>query len=882
MANRPSDSGQRVGAARSWLIGRDPNCDLILENPEVSSRHCRLSCERDVFSLEDLGSTNGTFVNGTRINSKVVVKSSDRITLGTHTPFPWPESASDPISSLSPRRIRIGRASDNDVTLDYPMVSGYHAELLVANGKAEIRDLGSSNGTAIGHPGKKIKSAALTTQDTVYFGSLRVPASELFKVALQGKRESEAVFTVTEKSLILGRAPMCDQVLDYPMISGQHARLSRSPMGLSIEDLRSSNGTYVNGRRIDRTTPVRPGDVIGLGSYTFTLLADGAIKKHDIRGHITLEARDVAVEVPQRRLLDPVSLTIYPTEVVALMGPSGAGKTTLLNALNGYSRPTGGQILFNGQDLYKHYVHFRTCMGYVPQDDVMHRDLTVGQALFYTGRLRLPSDYSRSDIQGRIAKVIEQLGLQGTENVLIGSAERKGISGGQRKRVNLAMELLTDPLILFLDEPTSGLSSEDALAVMQLLRKLANEGKTILISIHQPSLEVFRLVDNLVVVGRDAGAATDPGQLVYYGPAYPEAVNFFNPTGISNLTPGAEPSPDEVLRGLKKAPVVHWVAQYSASTFRREYVADRASTPVAGSATPEALESENSAPVSQWITLFNRGVARKLKDRINTIFLLAQAPLIGLLLVGVFGDQLRAGTSKADDFNDWSQIARGASSCIFQLVVVSLWFGCSNAVREIVGEWAIYHRERMVNLKLLPYVAFKFALIGGLCLIQCAMILGIVRFGCNLKGPFWPMYGIMVLMSLTGVGVGLVLSAASRTQEIAITLLPIALIAMVVLGGGMQPVHKLHRTMQLATYAVPSRWAFESLLLLEANAEGSKPWTPPPNHPAGKQDIAEYHFPKEDGPVHRGQVWHGVLALGIILSILVAAVFAILRMRDVH
>src|SRR5207237_588606 len=132
----------------------------------------------------------------------------------------------------------------------------------------------------------------------------------------------------------------------------------------------------------------------------------------------------------------------------------------------------------------------------------------------YTARLRLPTDYSEADIRVRIGQVIEQLGLQGTENVLIGSAERKGISGGQRKRVNLAMELLTDPLILFLDEPTSGLSSEDALMVMQLLRKLADDGKTILISIHQPSLEVFRLMDNLVVVGRDAGASKEPGELV--------------------------------------------------------------------------------------------------------------------------------------------------------------------------------------------------------------------------------------------------------------------------------------------------------------------------------------------------------------------------------
>ncbi len=142
----------------------------------------------------------------------------------------------------------------------------------------------------------------------------------------------------------------------------------------------------------------------------------------------------------------------------------------------------------------------------MPQNDIMHGDLTVGQALTYTARLRLPKDFSRADIRDRVRTVLGELGLEAVENVLIGSAEKKGISGGQRKRVNLAMELLTDPSVLFLDEPTSGLSSEDTLMVMRLLRKLADAGKTILLTIHQPSLEAFRLMDDVVIVSNGAGA----------------------------------------------------------------------------------------------------------------------------------------------------------------------------------------------------------------------------------------------------------------------------------------------------------------------------------------------------------------------------------------
>jgi hypothetical protein len=350
-----------------------------------------------------------------------------------------------------------------------------------------------------------------------------------------------------------------------------------------------------------------------------------------------------------------------------------------------------------------------------------------------------------------------------------------------------------------------------------------------------------------------------------------------------------------VLRGLKKQPVKHWTEKYVASEFHREYVVERASNLPPGDATRTGFSKGNTAPLSQWTALFKRGMARKVKDRVNTVLLLAQAPVIGLLLVGVFGKQLQ-NPGNTDDFQPWSQMARGVSSCVFQLVVAALWFGCSNAVREIVGEWAVYHRERMVSLRLLPYVAFKFAVLGGLCLLQCAVLLGIVKWGCHLKGPFFAMYGVMVLMSLTGVALGLVLSAAARTQEIAMALLPVVQLTMVVLGGGMQPVHKLHESMQYAAYTIPSRWAFESMILLEAGSPEQKVWIPPRRPavlppgstlpsaglPTTDQDVAEYHFPAGEEGKHRGKVWHGVLALSILFTILVALIFGILRFRDVH
>ena len=202
---------------------------------------------------------------------------------------------------------------------------------------------------------------------------------------------------------------------------------------------------------------------IGLGSYTFKLtdVARGTLEQRTSRQPDPASTRQLPGRRPQTfaqsRLSDDLPIRVRWPD-----GAKRAGKTTLMNALNGYTRPAQGEVLFNGQSLYANYAQFSTHIGYVPQDDIIHRDLTVGQGHVLHRSSRLPSDFSKADIQKRIRKVLKQLGLENAENVLIGSPEKKGISGGHGC-VNLAMELLTDPLVLFLDKPTSGLSSEDAL-----------------------------------------------------------------------------------------------------------------------------------------------------------------------------------------------------------------------------------------------------------------------------------------------------------------------------------------------------------------------------------------------------------------------------------
>lgn len=884
----------------SWIIGSAPDCDIVVTRPTVSGRHCQLTLINGDYLLDDLGSTNGTFVNGFRLESRAKVSPSDSITLGRATPLPWPKTDNH-ITTGPTKIIRIGRDNDNDVVLDYPMISAYHARITNQNGKCLIEDLGSTNGTAIGNPEQKISRAEISSSDTIYFGSFPIPASRLLeKVSLGEKPHTSILFKGT--SMVLGRDPDCDKPLDHPMISWHHARLSSAGGVYIVEDLGSTNGTFVNGQRISGAVRVNVGDPVGLGAYTFVFTAEGTIEERDYRGNVTIEARGVAVDVTRKRkrLIEDVSLTIYPSEFVALMGPAGAGKTTLMSALNGYTRPAAGTVLVNGQDLYKNYDQFCGHIGYMPQDDIMHRDLTVSQALYYAARLRLPADYTDADIRARIEHVLKLLEIEGTKDVVIGSPEKKGISGGQRKRVNLAMELLSDPSILFLDEPTSGLAADDAMNVIEVLRNLADAGKTIIVTIHQPSLDVFRMMDSLVVVSRDKNS-TEPARMVYFGPTYPAAVEFFNPDGIANAKPNAEPSPDEVLRGLRGANTASWVARYNSSIYKRQYVDERAGKRPSDSAQPVSPRIARKLNLSQWWTFVRRNLVIKIQDRWYTAILLAQAPIIAMMLM--LGLGLSASDEQPPSFPN-------TVTTLFLLCVSAIWFGCSNAAREIVSEWAIYHRERMVNLKIPSYVASKLAVLGGFCFLQCSVLVLIIHGSAGLKSSPALTLMVLTLASLVGLALGLTVSALAKTSEVAIGLIPVILIPMVIFGGMLSKTHLKENALSHATDPVVSRWAFEALLVAESDkrdcwkmhlnmaSQDLKPHALKVDCDTGQlassadaarnanlksvdqqtQDLASGFFPKNK----RAGVLASVAIMAGMFVALTAAMMLILKLRDVH
>ncbi|HJT76990.1 MAG TPA: ATP-binding cassette domain-containing protein, partial [Gemmataceae bacterium] len=378
--------------------------------------------------------------------------------------------------------------------------------------------------------------------------------------------------------LVLGRGADCDVTLAHPTVSRRHAELERLPDGrLRLYDF-SRNGVFVEGRRLEEAHVLEDGERVGIGPFLFALQA-GVIYSFDSSRRLRLEARALERVVPlpgrhTRKLLDDISLVVEPGEFVVLMGPSGSGKSTLMDCLNGRRRATGGRVLANGEDFYRHFDNFRQSLGYVPQKDIVHADLSVYRALYYTARLRLPTDTGPSELRRRVEEVLQEMKLEGRQrHTPIGR-----LSGGEVKRVSLGAELLARPSLLYIDEATSGLDAGTDAQMMQLFRQLADQGRSILCITH--SLENVEQQCHLILVLTE-------GRLVYYGPPA-EAPGYF---GVKRIT--------HIYDRLRERDAAAWQAAFRDSDYYGRYVAGRlagAEAPVIPPAPAEAETEPGQEP----------------------------------------------------------------------------------------------------------------------------------------------------------------------------------------------------------------------------------------------------------------------------------------------
>jgi ABC-type multidrug transport system ATPase subunit/pSer/pThr/pTyr-binding forkhead associated (FHA) protein len=886
-------------------LGRAADNSVVLESASVSRHHARIDWVQGQPQLTDLGSANGTFVNGARLEANVPTRltPADRIMIVdfemalrepvagqvsrrdvSSQPIPGdrpallvraepaqvtlsiPMPGGEKSHVLREAQVSIGRDPANDITIEEPVVSWHHARLEQVTGGYQIVDLGSSNGLTCRDV--QVSQMHLADGDVIWIGAdvsmtyqivplapgvreaeppaaetpapaeaapptpsvpplqpadaaqppgvempawggpveaeaaplhatmigMETPRSGLHKIDLRGQTE-----------LTIGRSRENDLQLSYPTISRHHARIRRVGDGEEyvIEDLRSSNGTLLNDEFLEPGTlyTLYPGSTIKIGPIRL-IFAPESVQLVDESRDLRLDALHLNQFVGKGiNLLQDISLSILPREFVALVGVSGAGKSTLMNALAGFWPASDGTVLVNGTDLYRTFDAFRTDLGFVPQDDIIHRELSAERALYYVARLRLPADMTAAERKEAVAQELEVLGLSERKDVRVGS-----LSGGQRKRVSIGVERLTRPGLFFLDEATSGLDPGTENRLMRLLRQLADDGQTIVLITH--ATKNVTLCDQVIFLAKG-------GRLAYFGPPS-EALQYF---GVQDF--------DEIYEQLEdeRSPE-EWAERYQRSSQYQEYVVKRLGG--AGGQLPEASAEPVGAKARKGARRTSPAARTKVKrpsafrqlgvltaryldiirsDRTYLLMMLLLAPILGSMDLIAW---------EHDIFDPVDGNASHVMTMLFLATILPFLVGALSSVREIVKEKAIYRRERAVNLRLIPYllskvgVGFLFALYHAAALLVLKLVA--VDFGHLGLEQIGLYYLLLVLAVMSGVMWGLLVSAFAPREEQAILIAIVLVVVQLVFAGGLLPLSQLGTAGEVLGSVTSSKWTYEALV----------------------------------------------------------------------
>ena len=564
-----------------------------------------------------------------------------------------------------------------------------------------------------------------------------------------------------EKTLIsLGRSNDCDIIFKSQSVSQFHATIEWIENNKYIlKDNHSENGVFVNGKKIHGPEIITKTDAIYIGRYRFSIEAG----PENLSNEIAIRVDGISQVFNKIVKLHDTSLEIPKKSLVAILGPSGCGKSILLKALSGDTPPKKGHIYIFGLELNENYEYLKTQIGYVPQDDIVHGDLTVIESLYYAARLRL-AHLNKFQIEKKIDEILAILNISEIKNSTI-----KKISGGQRKRVCIGVELLTDPQILFLDEPTSPLDPQTVYDFLEALRSLTLNGTTVVMVTHKP--EELHYMDKAIFMA-------EGGHVVYYDNT-DSFLDYFQ------VDDAVKVYPNLVGDGSKK-----WKEKYR--------------TPICISETHintkiNHLTSKTNY-ISQYFWLTRRYLNIKLNDRINFIILIGQAPIIAFLLCLIF-----------DSFT---------SAVPFFISLSAIWFGTNNAAREIVSEEKIFKRERMYNQGIFPYLLSKISILTFISLIQSIIFIFILftHFQTSqiqiMNKPFdaciWMFY-----LSFASTILGLVLSASVNNTEKVMTIIPIALLPQIMLSGVIAPIKSIY--VELLSYFTFARWGTEGAAYIQGN-----------------------------------------------------------------
>jgi ABC-type multidrug transport system ATPase subunit len=503
-------------------------------------------------------------------------------------------------------------------------------------------------------------------------------------------------------------------------------------------------------------------------------------------------------------ILQNISVSFQPREFIVVVGQSGGGKSTFVDAVAGYRPATPpSRVLVNDIDIYTHFDAIRNDIGFVPQKDIIHMELTIYQALDYAAQLRMPADTSAEERRKRVTEVLQDLDLLHRKDVQI-----SGLSGGQQKRVSIGVELLTKPGLFFLDEPTSGLDPGTETALMQLMRRLADQGRTIILITH--ATKNVMLADKVIFLARG-------GYLAWFGPPE-EALEYFDQYRSDRERRAGKIEFDEIYAILDDpthGKAEDWARRYRESRAYQKYVAG----PLAGKLSPEksltaprpdsiVRRTRSAAPkqvsgLRQFLILSARNLKILTRDRAGLVLMLATAPLVSLLDVIL---ALVMGRTPFD-FNNGD--AAQTIITLFLFTIYGVMVGGISQMREIVKEQEIYKRERLVNLKILPYVLSKIWIAAILALYQAIAYTVVHYLAFQMPGgalEFIQIYITMALATLAGMMLGLFASALAPNASSAPLLVIMLMLPQIVLGGALVPLPTF------VSAPTATRWAFEALM----------------------------------------------------------------------
>ncbi|MGW4631694.1 FHA domain-containing protein [Nocardia sp. NPDC004415] len=820
------DGTERVfEASQQITMGRAPEVTLFVDSPLVSRVHATLRFQNGAWVLADNGSTNGVFVDARRLSQPVSIDRPTQVRLG--------DAISGPLLHLVPAALGSRHAATVLAPPSQPQSAPQQQQPRPPQ-RPQFPPPSRPNPQAQRPqqppqyvPTSQLPSQPKAPQDNINM-TRRADSSMLPPVRKAASTEPVARGDrIPAGGLSIGRTSDNQIVVNDPLASRRHARLVSSAEGLTIEDLGSANGTFVNGHRQQRTV-LRERDIVTIGNIDFVVNQGALTHRQKPVAELGLTVHGVGFTVEgNKQLLVDVNMQAGRGTLTALIGPSGAGKSTLSKLIAGNTQPSGGVVTFEGRNLHAEYEALRSRIGMVPQDDVLHRQLTVRQALGFAAELRLPPDTTKADRQQVIDGVLQELSLTQHADTRVDR-----LSGGQRKRASVAMELLTGPSLLILDEPTSGLDPALDRQVMQMLRELADAGRVVIVVTH--SVACLDMCDQVVLLapGGKTAFAGHPGGV---GAA-------LGTSDWAEIFANVAANPDQA---------------FAAYRSRQAYVPPPPPAPPQRGSMGAPPQSNG---MRQFSTLARRQLRLIFADRGYLVFLVVLPFILGalsLVVPGKNGFAAGALVAQAD-----GSFARSGGSETQQLLVVLIlgacFMGATLSVRDLVGERSIFQRERAVGLMPSAYLLAKIAVFSVVAFLQSAVLIGITLVGKKPPGAgslipngSIELYIDIAMTAVCCVVFGLLMSSLAKSNEQVMPMLVVMIMVQLVMAGGLIPVTD-RVGLEQVSYLFPARWGY---------AAG-----------ASTVDLTTIFWGAQDDPLWKHTI--GIWILDIVMVVVITAVLA--------